>query len=79
MKDTPKNRIFLFKYFHDGSWWTLEIPAATQDDAQARIKKIPLAQPLGELTMKVPASAGFLARLYCWLRNAFSQKRISTD
>jgi hypothetical protein len=62
-------RVYLFKYFHEGSWWQIEIPATTMDDAQARIKKLPLAQPLGELVAKFPANTGLLVRCLCWLRN----------
>ena len=64
-------KTFLYKYFHEGSWWMVEISATSEDDAQARINKLPLAQPLGELVMKVPARTGMLAGLVCWLRNVF--------
>lgn len=71
---SPEYKVFLFKYFHDGSWWHIEIPATTMDDAQARIRKLPLAQPLGEMVAKLPASAGLFARCYCWLRNFMRQR-----
>jgi hypothetical protein len=64
-------KTFLYKYFHEGSWWMVEIAATNEDDAQARINKLPLAQPMGELMMKVPAHTGMLASLICWLRNFF--------
>lgn len=67
-------KTFLFKYFHEGAWYRLEIPAPNMDDAKARLNKLPLAQPLGESIMKVPASFGWAARCACWLRNFFAQK-----
>jgi hypothetical protein len=66
---------FLFKYFHDGSWWRLEIQATSMDDAQARIKKLPHAQLLGESIMKLPANCGIIARCLCWLRNSWVSVR----
>jgi hypothetical protein len=70
-KCTEKYKTFLYKYFHEGSWWVVEISATNDDDAQARINKLPLAQPMGVLVMKLPASTGVLARLLCWARNLF--------
>jgi hypothetical protein len=63
-------KTFLFKYFHDGAEWIVEIPATSMEDAQARVRKLPLARPLGELVAKLPAGAGPLVRCLCWLRNA---------
>jgi hypothetical protein len=71
------NKTFLYKYFHKGSWWTVEIPASDRDDAQARINKLPLAQPVGELVVKLPASGGMIARCLCWLRNTWVSVRQS--
>jgi hypothetical protein len=62
-------KTYLFEYFHDGATWMVEIPATSMDDAKARIRKLPLAKPLGEMVAKVPASAGMIARFVCWLRN----------
>ena len=62
-------KTYLYRYFHDGSWWCLEISATDYDDAQARVNKLPHAQPLGELVVKVPARTGILATLMCWVRN----------
>lgn len=45
-------KMYLFRYYHDRGWWQFEMP--DQDDAQARVQKLPLAQPLGELVMKLP-------------------------
>lgn len=62
-------KTFLFEYYHDGSWWTLEIPATSQEDAMDRLKKLPLAKCLGTLEMKVPVELGIFARVFCWYRN----------
>lgn len=50
------NKIFLFKYFHDGRWWSLELPASDEHDAQERVRKLPQSEFLGELKGTVPAS-----------------------
>ncbi|MGD9710451.1 MAG: hypothetical protein AB7V46_00140 [Thermomicrobiales bacterium] len=68
--DSEVNKTYLYKYFHKGSWWTLEIPGVDRDDAQARINKLPLAQYQGEVVLKIPASGGLIARCICWLRNS---------
>ncbi|MDX1961602.1 MAG: hypothetical protein SFX18_00525 [Pirellulales bacterium] len=76
MKNTPKKnletsyKVYLFKYYHDGSWWHIELPATDLEDAQARINKLPHAQALGELKAKIPVGLGFLAKFWCWLANA---------
>lgn len=67
-------KTFLFKYFHEGKWWMVEIPATSQDDAQARINKLPLAQPLGECFAKIPARLGLLAKMACVVRNFFAAR-----
>jgi hypothetical protein len=64
-----KWKTYLFEYYHDGSWWSLEIPAASEQDALDRLKKLPLAKFLGTLEMKVPARLGLFARLLCWYHN----------
>jgi len=61
--------VYLFEYFHEGSWWMLEIPATSPEDAEARLNKLPQAQYLGEGVMRIPAKAGFFAPALCWVRN----------
>jgi hypothetical protein len=61
-------KTYLFEYFHEGSWWVLEISAPTMDDAQARINKLPHAKPVGEMVAKIPARLGLIARGICWFR-----------
>jgi hypothetical protein len=64
-----KFKTYIFEYFHEGGWWMVEIPATSLDDAQARILKLPLAKPVGELVVKIPAGLGWIARAMCWLRS----------
>lgn len=62
------------RYYHDGSWWVLEIMAPNWDDAEARCRKLGL-QLDGEIMAKIPASvpgAGLLARAVCWWRNLWT-------
>lgn len=68
-------KTFLFEYFHDGKKWMVEIPATSLDDAQARINKLPLAKPLGELVARIPARAGLLVKAACFFRNLFSARQ----
>lgn len=70
-------KTYLFRYFHDGSWWQFEIPATSPDDAQARIRKLPLAKLDGELVARIPASAGIFARVFCWLHNVLFWRKDS--
>ena len=67
--DEERFSIHLFQYFHEGSWWTLEIPATSQEDAEARLNKLPHAQYLGGNAQKIPAALGWTAGLLCWARN----------
>jgi hypothetical protein len=53
----------------------VEIPATSLDDAQARINKLPLAQPMGELFAKIPARIGLLAKVACTVQNFFAARR----
>jgi hypothetical protein len=64
---------YLFEYHHDGASWMIEIKAASMEDAQARMKKMPLARPLGQNMFKVPASCGFFVRCFCAVKNFFSK------
>jgi len=59
----------LFKYHHEGAAWSFEIPAASEEDARERLLKLPDAQYLGVLQMKLPVELGIFARLICWLQN----------
>ena len=60
---------YLFEYFHNDSWWAITICASSEEDARARMKKLPLAKFLGTVQGKIPAQFGWLARLVCWWKN----------
>jgi hypothetical protein len=62
-------RVYLFEYDHEGSRWSLEIPARDQADAEARLAKLPWARYVCEGVMEIPASVGWWVPLWCWLRN----------
>jgi hypothetical protein len=68
-------KVYLFEYYHEGSWWSVKIPAASMDDAQARMNKMPLAKPVGELFAEIPARLGFLAKCACVVRNFFAARQ----
>jgi hypothetical protein len=75
MSQSPKYRTYLFEYFHEGSWWSVELPATSMDDAQARMNKMPLAKPVGELYANIPVRLGFAARAACVFRNFFAARQ----
>jgi len=70
----PKDALFntyLVSYRHDGAEWNLELKAASIQDARARLSKLSLARVDGELIATIPASAGWFAKAWVVLRNAF--------
>jgi len=73
----PQEKVFLFEYYHNGARWVFEMPADDLNDAQARLRKLTWAKPLGELGGKVPAGLGlgFIVRALCWLRNSLAAGR----
>jgi hypothetical protein len=72
-----KWRRYIFQYYHDGAWWTFDVPAFSQEDAQARINKISFAQYVGEhfYTIKAGPGSGLLTRLICTLKNGLDYFR----
>lgn len=62
---------YLFEYRHEGAEWAIQIPAASAEDAHARLKKIPWAEYRGEVKMMLPVPTTFLgnlvARITTWL------------
>lgn len=72
---SAKFKSYLYRYFHEGTWWQFEIQAASAEDAQARVNKLPLAQYLGVVAMKMPARVGVVPRLLCWMLNLMSGKK----
>lgn len=67
--------VFLFDYYHEGDWWSLEIAADSREDAEARLRKLPHARYVGELAARVPAHRWLLwplrmlLNMVCWVRN----------
>lgn len=71
-------KVYLFECFHEDSRWSFQIPAASVEDAQARVNKLPLAKYLGVLHATIPAAApgaGLFVRLWCWWRNLSATTR----
>jgi len=67
---TPEFELYAFEYRHEGATWTIEIPAKSAADAQARVNKMPHAKLLGTVVARIPAGGGWLVRFTCWFRNA---------
>jgi hypothetical protein len=70
---------YLFSYYHNNAWWSLVIPATSEDDARERINKLPLARLDGTLEMEIPAvpGIGHFVRIACWWKNrAYRRKKL---
>ena len=66
---TERNTRFLASYYHDGSWWVVDIYAADFDDAEVICKAHNLRLD-GEHVMTIPAVGGsWLANLIIRLGN----------
>ena len=66
-------KTFLASYNHDGTRWSIELPARDYDDAKARLARLPFASVDGELIMTLPASTGPLVTIITAFRNAVSR------
>src|SRR5207253_9088997 len=68
---------YLFEYYHDGAWWSLVIPARSEQDAIERINLIPRSKLLGTLEMEISAGpgAGWLVCLICWWHILYRNSR----
>lgn len=60
---------FCCSYHHDGAEWALDIDAYDWADAESRVSKLGYLRLDGELMGVV--SCGWIARLVCWVKNAF--------
>ena len=74
MKPTKE---YVCDYYHDGSWWGLNIHAYNIEDAEARCKKLGNLRLQGELILSMPAypCTGSLLKAVCAIRNFFSQSK----
>ena len=60
---------YMFDYYHDGSWWSIDICARSIEDARERLNKLPQAKLAGEVYLTLPVELGWLAKLIVWWRN----------
>jgi hypothetical protein len=70
-KENPFNT-YLVSYRHDGAEWSLELKAASIQDARARLSNLVFGKVDGEVIAIVPATAGWFAKAVVACRNAFS-------
>lgn len=71
MTETPF-KTYVCRYYHNRSWWGLNIMAADLEDAKARVAKLGNLQLQGELVAGIPANvpcSGLYVRLRTWLAN----------
>jgi hypothetical protein len=68
--DNHPCKTYCCEYYHDGSWWGIDITAYDWADAEVRAKKMSL-QLLGESGGKVSAVPGMgtIVKLLTWVRN----------
>lgn len=68
-----ESKTYACRYYHGGKWWALDLVAQSDDDAQARVKKLGNLQLLGKVKMQIPAwrRVGLFARLPVASTNAF--------
>ena len=55
---------FLFSYYYEGSWWSLEVPAYSKEDALGIINKLPLARYDGILVHEFMLSPYFVVKYF---------------
>lgn len=71
-------KTFLADYNHNGSQWSVYLPAEIWADAQTRLARISLGgRVAGELMASMPATsgAGGLVRALCLIRNVLRPRR----
>ena len=68
---------YLFDYDYDGSSWSLEIPAHTEQEAKERVGKLANAKYLGEIKATLPGRFGLLVKLICGVRNLIAKRQNS--
>lgn len=67
-------KTFLASYNYNGGRWNLQFQAESQDDAEARLKRMAWGEVDGELIATIPAYPGvgvmlpLVVRLRNWLR-----------
>lgn len=62
-------RDYLCEYSYEGKRWSLTIMAASQDDAEARLKRLAYGKVIGELKATIPVKYGWIAKAMVFLRN----------
>lgn len=68
--------VFLFSYQYQGSSYSFEIPANSQQEAEERLKVMPWGKCDGILVAKIPVvSGGWLPSLICKIRNWFCDEK----
>ena len=52
--DSNKTKTYLFSYFYNNAWWSIEINAYSREDAVQIVRQLPSAKYDGELQKKIP-------------------------
>lgn len=70
-------RTYVCRYFHNNSWWSLDLIASDDSDAESRVSKLGRLQLLGQKMAEIPVfpAAGFLIKATCWIINKFYGRR----
>lgn len=73
----PEWKTYTCRYYHDGSWWGLDIVATSDADAEERARKLGNLQLLGEVVARIPAgrAGGFFVSARVGIMNWISGHR----
>lgn len=66
--NNSEHKYYTCEYSYEGRRWSIELPATSWEDAEARLKRLAYGKVLGELKAIVPYELGWLARTWVWLR-----------
>ena len=76
LNDSASWKKYACRYYHAGKWWSLDLVAESEADAQARAQKLGNLQLLGEIKAEFPAkfpAAGIVARVFVALANRITR------
>lgn len=66
---------FLYEYNWEGASYTFSICARSREEADARLKRLPLARYVGQADGNpIPAWRGWTVPFVVWLRNKFRRE-----
>lgn len=74
IKTSRDLKTYLFTYQCDGAEYALRVPAETQQEALARVRRMSTAVYNGEVLARIPLPLRWPVRMIVFLRNLFSPR-----